>query len=233
MKKIAITAAFLFLVASICESHAQNSLSNDKATVYLIQSLRSGITLDQYILNLHQYLIKLDADRNGSLDIADAQFHKRVGAATFRAEFASHIMMADLDGDMAVTEDEIRQRVLYENNAYLAGPVVPDPKDLRMKQELKNFADADTDHDGRVTWEEAAELAKKMPDFPRPGPSLIFYSAVAQLLTLTPPGKSAVTFAEIEQAATELFRKVDTDNNNKISNDELKAMRDTLNQARR
>jgi Ca2+-binding EF-hand superfamily protein len=234
VKKIAITAAFLFLVISMRESYAQNSLSSENsATVYLIQSLRSGITLDQYIRNLHQYLIKLDADRNGSLDLADAQIQKRVGQAIFRAEFVSHLMMADLDGDMVVTEDEIRQRVLYENNAYSAGPITPDPKDLRMRQELKNFADADTNHDGRVTWEEAAELARKLPDIPRPAPSFIFYSAVTQLLPLTPAGKSAVTFAEIEQAATELFRKVDTDNNNTISDDELKAMRANLNQPKR
>ena len=234
MKKIAITAAFLFLVVSVREGHAQNSEINEKlATVYLMQSLRPGITLDQYVMNLHHHLIQLDADRNGSLDLADAEFHKRVGAAIFRAEFASHLMMADLDGDMAVTEAELRQRIEYENHSFVVGPDTPGAQEQRLKLELKHFADADTNHDGRVTWEEAAELANKSAAVPRPGQSQNFVSAVARLLALAPPGKSAVTFAEIEQAATELFRKVDTDNNNKISDDELKAMRDSLNQPRR
>ena len=167
MKKAAVIAGCLFLILSSHDGSAQNSEKG--INLYLYQNLSPGTSLERYVQKTCQDLSKLDADQNGILDMADAEIHRRVGAATFRAEFGAHMMMYDLDGDKTVTEEELRQRFEYELRSYAVGPYVQSTEDARMKLELKNFAAADTNHDGRVTWDEAIELAKKRPDFPRAG----------------------------------------------------------------
>ena len=86
--------------------------------------------------------------------------------------------------------------------------------------------EADTDHDGRITWEEAVALFKKQAN---PSVTYGMGATIKQVLALAPSGKSSVTLAEIEETATAFFRKVDTDNNGTISLDELQAERTRVN----
>jgi EF hand len=87
---------------------------------------------------------------------------------------------------------------------------------------------ADADKDGKVTWQEATEYAKKQPNYVR-SIEFTFGRTIRQLMALAPAGKSAVTLTDLETAATALFRRVDTDNNGTISIDELDAARQGLN----
>lgn len=235
MRTISIAAASLAVLFSMQEGSAQtpSTPSSDQLpNVYLLQHLVGGITLDRYLQTVRVGLARLDADSNGILDAADIELHNGMSTATYRASFATRIMMADLNGDNAVTEDELRRKLRYDHRQMAmptTQPATPAVEE-RIEQEIRKFMAADVNQDGRITWDEAIELAKKQPDHPRP--TVYGLSAnVSQLLTLAPAGKTAITFAEIDEAATALFRKVDADNNGTISLDELQASRNSLIQA--
>jgi Ca2+-binding EF-hand superfamily protein len=232
MRKISIVAASLALLFSMQEGSAQSPSSGQQPNAYLLQHLVGGITLERYLQAVRLGLARLDADSNGILDAADIELHNGMSAATYRTSFATRIMMADLNGDNAVTEDELRRKLHYDQRQMAmptTRPATPTMEE-RIEQEVRKFMAADVNHDGRITWDEAIELAKKQPDYPRP--NVYGLSAgISQLLTLAPVGKTAITFAEIDEAATALFRKVDADNNGTISLDELQVSRNSLIQA--
>ena len=231
MRKISIAAASLALLFSMQEGSAQSPSSGQLPNAYLLQHLVGGITLERYLQALRVGLARLDADSNGTLDAADIEMHNGMGAALYRTTFAMRIMMADLNGDNAVTEDELRRKFHYDQRQVPLAPMRPGISvEERIEQEVRKFMAADVNQDGRITWDEAIELAKKQPEYPRQA-TYGLSAGISQLLTLAPAGKSAITLSEIDEAATALFRKVDSDNNGTISLDELQVTRNSLMQA--
>jgi Ca2+-binding EF-hand superfamily protein len=146
-----------------------------------------------------------------------------------RNAVAMQIMAADLDGDGAVTVDEMRRKYRYDRRIYAGQNHMPVASvDQQIEQQIERVMQADADKDGRITWVEAIEYAKKQPNYIRSLESGLV-PVMRQLLMLVPDGKSAVTLADIDAAATDFFRSVDTDHNGTISIDELNGVRQALN----
>jgi Ca2+-binding EF-hand superfamily protein len=224
MKKLAFAAACLAASFTMHESAAQPAPAIAPNT-YLFQHMPGGTTLERYLQVFRQDFRRLDADGNGTLDAADIDLHDQMTKASALMPIAMRMFMADLNGDGVITEDELRRRLQYDQrltnspSAAIAANV---------EQEVRKFMAADTDHDGRITWEEAIAWLRQQAN---PAATYGMGVTVKQVLTLAPPGKSSLTLAELEDAATAFFRKVDTDSNGTISLDELETERTRVNQA--
>lgn len=223
MKKIAFAAACLAASFTMQESAAQPAPAIAPNN-YLFQHMPGGTTLERYLQVFRQDFRRLDADGNGTLDAADIDLHDQMTKASALMPIAMRMFMADLNGDGVITEDELRRRLQYDQrltnspSAAIAANV---------EQEVRKFMAADTDHDGRITWEEAIAWLRQQAN---PAATYGMGVTVKQVLTLAPPGKSSLTLAELEDAATAFFRKVDTDSNGTISLDELETERTRVNQ---
>jgi Ca2+-binding EF-hand superfamily protein len=225
MKKIAIAAACLAASITMQESAAQPAPAMSPNN-YLLQHMPGGTTLERYLQALRQDFRRLDADGNGTLDAADAELHDQMTRASLVMPIAMRIMMADLNGDGVVTEDELRRRFQYDQrlqnspSGTIAGNV---------EQEVRKFMAADADHDGRITWDEAVAWFRKQGA--NPAGMYGIGVTVRQVLSLAPSGKPSITLPELEEAATAFFHRVDTDNNGTISLDELQIERNSINKA--
>jgi len=223
MKKIAFAAACLAASFMMQESAAQPAPAIAPNN-YLFQHMPGGTTLERYLQVFRQDFRRLDADGNGTLDAADIDLHDQMTKASALMPIAMRMFMADLNGDGVVTEDELRRRLQYDQrltnspSATIAANV---------EQEVRKFMAADADHDGRITWDEAIAWLRQQAN---PAATYGMGVTVKQVLTLAPPGKSSLTLAELEDAATAFFRKVDTDSNGTISLDELETERTRVNQ---
>ena len=223
MKKLAFAAACLAASFMMQESAAQPAPAIAPNN-YLFQHMPGGTTLERYLQVFRQDFRRLDADGNGTLDAADIDLHDQMTKASALMPIAMRMFMADLNGDGVITEDELRRRLQYDQrltnspSATIAANV---------EQEVRKFMAADADHDGRITWDEAIAWLRQQAN---PAATYGMGVTVKQVLTLAPPGKSSLTLAELEDAATAFFRKVDTDSNGTISLDELETERTRVNQ---
>jgi Ca2+-binding EF-hand superfamily protein len=213
--------------AVFAAAHAQAPALQPQANMHLLGRLTGGATLERYLETLRNEFTRLDADGNGTFDQADIDLQVAITSAGMRSVLAMQVMGADLDGDGAVTERELRQRleVQWRSNGSRSQPPRPGMpgQQERIDQEVAKWMAADTNKDGRITWDELIEFAKKQPG----GRASAGYTAVSgkQLLELAPAGKTSITLAEIEVTATAFFKSVDTDNNGTISLDELDKVR--------
>ncbi len=201
---------------------------------FLLRHLSGGSTLERYLKAIRSEFVRIDADADGKIDAADEAVHKAIGATSFRTSAAMRIMYADLNGDGVVTADELRQKLQYDRRMMSSYAILHRAPafspDARVDQDVAKMMEADTNKDGRVTWQEAIDYAKKQPGYDRIN-AYGLGMTTRQALALAPAGKSAVTLAELEAAATAFFRRVDTDNNGTISLDELDAVRRRINSA--
>jgi Ca2+-binding EF-hand superfamily protein len=229
MKKSHRTITAAGYAALLISAHAaaqapERQLSPDQV---LRGRIQAGATLERYLQGLRTEFLRLDANHDGVIDSADADLHDAITTAGFRTNASMRFMNADLDGDGAVTEAELRVRLEYDRRMAAAGQNArrsgPDP-DEWIAQELRNLMAADNDKDGRITWNEMIEHIKKQPGYPQSAASGPGRQA-RQLLSLAGDGKPSVSLVEIEAAATTAFSAVDSDGNGTISQDELAASR--------
>ena len=68
-----------------------------------------GATLERYFARLRIEYAQLDADQDGKLTQRDVDTHALMEAAWLRVYALHSVMRFDLDGDGAVTEDEVRR----------------------------------------------------------------------------------------------------------------------------
>jgi Ca2+-binding EF-hand superfamily protein len=192
------------------------------ATEYFLKHLSPNATLQSYLDRLRQEFRIADADGNDEISEADAVLHGQMTAASFRAIFIASLLRADLNNDGAVSEEELRATLRYQRR--LMKPLVPpgSTDEQQLETQIRQIMVADTDHDGKVTIEEARNYIASRPE------NASFTSAsgsVRQLLALRPEGKAVLTLADFEAAAEKLFREVDTDGNGTVSADELNVYR--------
>jgi Ca2+-binding EF-hand superfamily protein len=187
----------------------------------LVSRLQGGASVERYLEVVRTEFHQIDADANGELTADDIGLMEAVQLANVRTNEAMRFMYADLDGDGAVTEDEVRRKLRFNEHQAAAmqkqyGPLSQAAEE-RIEQQVRQTMAADADKDGRVTWAEA--LARFKPT----GAQLGIAQRVQQMIALGGEGRQSVRLAEVEEAARAAFRAVDTDGNGTISQDELMA----------
>jgi Ca2+-binding EF-hand superfamily protein len=223
MMRILSVAVLAFLFVS---PHAQAETSAPfppLAANDLFSRLQAGATLPRYLGVISQEFRNLDANSDGDLSEADAEMHKTMMIAQQRNNHVHAIMRYDLDGDGAVTEEELRRSKAYEHRMMVA-----QNDNARWENEILSLLSADTDKDGKITYAEAVQYAAGNEQLRRAAQNLNaggWAARVRNLLTLDASGKGQISLADLQAAATALFRAVDTDGNGTISQDEQQAYR--------
>jgi EF hand len=168
------------------------------ATQYLVGQLRAGMTLEMYLRRLRGEFQLADADADGEVSESDAAVHAQFEVANYRSRLLLEIMSNDLNGDGVVTEEEIRRTAQYQRRYAVAPPGMLEA-DI-IESGVRWLMAADTNHDGRITFDEAEAYAVARANSVRPNSW-----RVQQLLMLAPPGKTVVTFADVQTAAEAVF----------------------------
>jgi Ca2+-binding EF-hand superfamily protein len=193
----------------------------------LMSRVQAGAVLDGYLESLRGDFFQIDADVDGRITQRDVDLHalmERIQQRTFSLNF---VMSFDLDGDAVVTEDEVRRTINYNMRMQLGlaafnsavKPLFPTTDNVATEIEtaVASIMALDVDKDGKVTVSEAGK-------FGRPGMPRAQYGQSAralQALTLDPGSKSELTLADYQAAGEALFRKIDSNNDGKISQKEL------------
>ncbi|WP_172626988.1 EF-hand domain-containing protein [Bradyrhizobium ivorense] len=202
---------------------------------YLVARIQAGSTPGRYLQSLRADLLRLDANGNGAIDIADAGLLNALAGASYRANSAQRLMNADLDGDGIITETELRQKLEYENRMSTQRGVSQRPlsnPDEPIAQELSRLMAADIDKDGRITWNEMIEFTKTQDNYAQNATSSMA-SSVRQLLSLAQDGRTSISIVDVETIAAAIFAAVDSDGNGTISQDEVNEARSRADRARR
>jgi Ca2+-binding EF-hand superfamily protein len=197
-------------------------------TQLLLQRLQTGLTLERYLDNLRNDFFQIDADSDGKITQRDAELHSLMEGIQVRTAGLMTVMRYDLDGDGAVTEDEIRRAMRYDLRSQLsssalnaAGLAIPpiNGSEKMIEDNIRSIMALDTDKDGKVNYAEALKF--KFPGL-QPMFGMNGQSARArQALTLDSGSNGEVTLADYQAAGEALFRKIDADADGKISPQEL------------
>ena len=191
--------------------------------------MRAGQTLEQYLDNLKSDFFQLDADADGKLTQRDVALHGLFEGTLTRMVGLSAVFTFDLDGDGAVTEDEIRKTRRYQLRAQLglarfnsAGKApVPalDNSEKEVENTVRLIMALDTNKDGKVDFSEAARysLPGGMRNSEQFGPS----AQTRKALTIDQTSKDEIVLAEYQAAGEALFRTINSDNDGKLSQQEL------------
>jgi Ca2+-binding EF-hand superfamily protein len=190
----------------------------------LLSRLQPEQTLDQHLENLRNDFFQIDADSDGKLTQQDVDLHAQMETVLLRTMAVGFVTRFDLDGDGAVTEDEVRKVARYDMRTQLGAaafkpPVPADALEKQLGNTVRSVMALDADKDGKVVYSEAVK-------FTQPGMQQAFgqngQSARArQALTLDTESKGGITLADFQAAGEALFRKVDSDHDGKISQQEL------------
>jgi Ca2+-binding EF-hand superfamily protein len=191
----------------------------------LLSRLASGSELGRYLEQLRLDFFQLDADTDGKLTQRDIDLHTLMEAIQVRTMALNFVMRLDLDGDGAVTEDEIRRTMRYEQRAQLAlaasPPAGKPPIDAQEQIEkyVRTIMALDTDKDGKVTFSEATKYGQ--PGLQRAAGQSGLSARVRQVMTLGTQAAGELSLADYQAAGEALFRKIDSDNDGKVSQQEL------------
>jgi Ca2+-binding EF-hand superfamily protein len=193
----------------------------------LLSRFQIGQTLERYLESLRLDFFQIDADSDGRITQRDIDLHALMEGIQARSLALNMVLRYDLDGDGFVTEDEIRRSLRYELRSQLAVTGVnsagkgPNPAEMLERQidnNVRSILALDTDKDGKVSVEEAGKFA------PAGAQRTLQYGQSArarQVLTLDSSSKGEVTQVDFQAAGEALFRKIDADNDGKISQQEL------------
>jgi Ca2+-binding EF-hand superfamily protein len=193
----------------------------------LLSRIYNGATLDRYLEGLRGDFFQLDADSDGRITQRDVDLHTLMESIQMRTLALNFVMRFDLDGDGAVTEDEARRALKYDMRMQLGlaafnaagSPILaPQRPEKLMDDTVRSVMALDTDNDGKVNSAEAGKYV--LPGFRGSGPSGQAARA-RQALTSDFSTKGEVTLADYQAAGEAQFRKVDSDGDGKISQQEL------------
>jgi Ca2+-binding EF-hand superfamily protein len=186
---------------------------------YLLSRLSMNMKLADYLKVMNGEFRWADADTNGELSDADGVLLDQMAAASFRTMYVIEFWRADLDGDGAVTADELRRVQTYRFHSTLVQPSPGKTIEQTIENQILEIMAADADHDGRVTYGEALSYARSLP-YPSAGKL-----QVRSLMSAVPDGRSTLTLADFDAAVEKMFRDVDANGDGVVSADELSAYR--------
>lgn len=191
----------------------------------LLQRMQTGAPPERYLENLRSEFFQADADADGQITQRDIDMHTMMEGIQARSVGISTVMRYDLDGDGFVTEDEIRRGMSYELRSQIGlaahkKAISPTlfPTDMLTKQintMVGTIMALDTDRDGKVGVAEAAKYGAQGRS--QNGQAM----RARQLLVIDGASKGVVTLGEIQAAGEALFRRIDTDKDGAISQQEL------------
>lgn len=217
--------------ALACTAQAQQSSGAparptlSQGTQLLISRLRLELNAAQYAETLRAEFFQLDANADGTLNQSDIDLHDSIEAIQFRFNSASSVMRFDLDGNGAVTEDEIRAVMRYNSRGML-GAAATNPNNAQSFAEAYRQAEttvqtlmaSDADKDGKVTYAEAANTPRQSP---RPNRDNTSSGRTQQALTLDASSSGALTLNDFLVAGEALYRKLDGNGDGTVSQQEL------------
>ena len=216
MATLGLVAVGILLVATPA-GVAQTSPPSPSEPIRIPLLPYGGATLDRYFERLRQEFSQLDADADGKITQSDVDLHTLMEEVMLRAFATQFVMRFDLDGDGAVTEDEIRRASRYYYRAAARG------SQHHVEDDVRSVMALDTDKDGKVSVGEAGKY--RYPEMQRnlglPGDSLRARLA----LTLESNSGNGITLQDFTTAGEALFRKIDADHDGKTSQEELAAYR--------
>ena len=176
----------------------------------LLARLLAGSEQSRYVSQLLGDFFQLDADSDGKITQRDVDLHALMEAAQMRTFALTSVMRFDLDGDGLVTEDEVRRTLRYtqRNN----------DKD-QIESAVRSVMALDTDKDGKISLSEAGKFGHA--DLQRAALQNPQADRARQALTLANAATDELSLANYQAAGEALFRRIDTDNDGKVSSREL------------
>jgi Ca2+-binding EF-hand superfamily protein len=228
IKHISVCLAGLAAFAVASPASSQQSGLSPSAQQLLLPRIQFGGTLEKYLENLRNDFFQVDADIDGQITQRDVDLHALMEGIQARTSAITTVMRYDLDGDGFVTDDEIRRGMSYDLRSLLGLAAFNKLSrqqllsvDIAAKQidsMVHMIMALDTDKDGKVSLAEAAKFGASGNQVrAQNGQS----SRARQLLAMGDSSKGALSLAEYQAAGEMLFRKIDTDNDGTISQQEL------------
>lgn len=173
----------------------------------LIERLRQGAVIEQYVAELVGTVRSADRDEDG-LDQDDVALLQEIQAAQARASAVGQILPSDLNGDFKVTRDELVRAARGE-------------EPYRSQQIDNQMARLDGDGDGAITLAEAVAGARTRAADRR----------IEEMLKLDPDGDGRLTAEEMRRMAERAFESVDRDRDGRISEDEYAVIAERVREA--
>jgi Ca2+-binding EF-hand superfamily protein len=197
------------------------------ATQLFLSDMYPGLKLDPYLENHRTGFFLIDADIDGKLTQNDIDLHAQAEANQKRSAATTFVMSFDLDGDGAVTEDEIRRAFKYNNRMDLGRAAFNTTRNLpvtgaagreqTLEDDVRSIMALDTDKDGRVVLAEASKFSTQG----YPLSQGVLSGRTRTALMLDTVSAREVTMADYLAAAVALFNKIDSDGDGVISQQEL------------
>ena len=176
-----------------------------------------GLTFDRQLEGLRLEFLQIDADADGSFTQRDVELHTQMETLQVRAFGLHFVMRFDVDGDNAVTDDEIRRAMRYAQQRFQSPPGATPPEKI-IADIVRSIMALDTDKDGKVSVSEATKYVE-------PGLLRIGLGPQSErtrnALAVVGGSKGEVTLVDYLTAGAALFRKIDSDNDGVISPQEL------------
>jgi Ca2+-binding EF-hand superfamily protein len=194
----------------------------DNLPTMLMQKFRPGVAIEQVVAQALMPIRQYDPDGNG-LDRSDIDTAQAIDRAGRRANAIAEHMRHDLDGDLKVTEAELRKSLDFGRARYRQGDT---QFAARRDAEIATFKAQDRDGDGFVT---IAEMVEARNDDPSQN---AVYNRLRQLLDVDPNGDGQLMPEELESAARAAFAVIDKDGDGVIDGAEYAAVRQDLEQIR-
>ena len=220
IRSAAASLAVMVVLVSAMPARAERAPGDGMAAAQvLIGRLQPGATLDSFRETLRSDFVLLDADADGRLTARDVELHDVMEGLQVRMQGLSFVLRYDLDGDGAVTEDEIRRTMRYELRSQLAqtGPGVSAATalDRQIDSTVQRIMALDVDKDGKVSVSEAVQYGNSGVKPFRGGQS----GRTRQLLDAA--GRDEITLQDYLALGEAEFRKADADSNGTLSQQEF------------